>query len=665
MLLIVAAYQVRPYYDIQFGTPTDGPLLDGFQGGERVPANVALGYQTFRWTSGYSTVTFRDVGAQPFSATLTVNGSRPAGQTAPRMVVKAEGQTLLEMQPPPGLSSQTFVVPADLVDHAHGSFTLELTTNAFHVPGDPRELGIIATRLQISPTTPAPPFVQPPTELMASLLWSCLLMGFTVLLLGWGRGAVILGALLPGLLAGGLLVFDRLWLTSQAWYGSWLGVLLLGAVAMGLVWLVGGWLLRVGGVPWRAVERRGLLLIFFAAFVLRLGGQLHPQIFVYDLGFHLNRLHLVETGQLLFTTQPAEFGGTGHSTFYLPTPYLFVIPLNWLLGDERMAVRVLTVLLGSLGTLPMFYLAKKVLHNGQAGLFAAGLFVSLPIAVLPYSWGITANVFGEFFAMSALAVAVGNAGTLHPRRPAFWGLALLLLIMLLSHPGVVAVTGAGFVLMLVLWSMMRGRLRTGGVGWALGSLALAGALAFLLYYNHFVGQMLDSLGQIGAEKTASSVGGNFNRVVGGSVEDVTLGLINREVHTRSGWVLGGLDGVWREAVAYYRAWPVAGAILGLALLWPARSFALRTSSERKSRLVLAGVAWLLVVALFAIVGWAANVYVRYMLSALPIVALFTGALLTGCWRRGPSGRLLSTLVAVFFGVQAVILWHYRISYLFK
>lgn len=664
MLLIVAAYQARPSYDIQFGTPTDGPLLDGFQGGERVPANVALGYQTFRWTSGYSTVTFRDVGAQPFTATLTVNGSRPAGQPPPRLVVKAAGQTLLDAQPPPGLSSQTFTVPADLVDHAHGSFTLELTTNAFHVPGDPRELGIIATRLQLSPTPPAPLFVQPPAELLTSLFWSCVLMGFILLLLGWGNGGVMLGALLPGLLAGGLLVFDRLWLTSVAWYASWPGVLLLGASATGLVWLVGGWLLRAGGAPWRGVERRGLLLIFFAAFVFRLAGQLHPQIFVYDLGFHLNRLHLVEAGQLLFTTQPAEFGGTGHSTFYLPTPYLFIMPFNWLLGDERMAVRVFTALLGSLGTLPLFYLAKRVLHDGRAGLFAASLYVTLPVAVLPYSWGITANVFGEFFALSALAVAVGNAGTLHPRRPAFWGLSLLLLITLLSHPGVVAVTGAGFVLMLALWFMLRGRAGAARVGWALGSLALAGAVAFLVYYNHFVGQMLDSLGQIGAEKAASD-GGNFTRVVGGSVEDVTLGLVNREVHSRSDWVLGGLEGVWREAVAYYRMWPLVGATLGLSLLWPARSLAFRPSSKGRSRLVLACGAWLLVVALFAVVGWATNVYVRYMLSALPIVALCTGALLLGCWRRGSSGCLLSMLVAVFFAVQAVILWHYRISYLFK
>ena len=74
------------------------------------------------------------------------------------------------------------------------------------------------------------------------------------------------------------------------------------------------------------------MLIVFA---VRLAGQLHPSIFVYDLGFHVNILQRVSSSDLFFTTQPAEFGGFGYSTFYLPTPYLFIEPLRWLVGDPR------------------------------------------------------------------------------------------------------------------------------------------------------------------------------------------------------------------------------------------------------------------------------------------------------------------------------------------
>lgn len=665
VLLVLLAYQVRPEYDIQFGTPTDGPILDGFHTGERVPPGVDLGYKTFRWLTGYGTITFRDVGVQPFTATLTVNGSRPAGQAAPRLAVRAGGRLLLEAQPPPGVATYSFGVPADVLAARDGSFTLELSTNAFRVPGDPRELGMIVTRLQVSPASPAPAFVTPPLYLLASLISSAALLGLMASLLGWGSGGVALGGGLPGLLGGGLLAFDRLWLTSVGWHDSWPGVLLIGGIATGLMWWVGGWLLRAGGASWGSLERRAVLSIFLGAFVFRLDGQLHPQIFVYDLGFHINRLHLVEAGQLLFTTQPAEFGGAGHSTFYLPTPYLFAIPLDWLLGDERLAVRVLTVLLGTLGALPVFYLAKKLLGDGRAGLIAAALYVSLPIAVLPYSWGITPNVFGEFFALASLAVAVGNAARLSPMRPGFWALSALLFVTLLSHPGVVAVTSVGFVLYCGLMLLFRRPGQRRQAVWTLAALLLAGVVAFAVYYNHFVGQMVDSLRQIGAEKTASASGAGFRRLVGGSVEDSTLGLVKREVYSRRDWILGGIEGVWREAVAYYRAWPLLGAALGLALVWPARRFTLHQWASRRRRFALACAAWLLAALLFAIVGWATNVYVRYMLSALPVVALGAGVLLLGYWRRGRAGRWLTSLVVVFFAVQAVVLWHYRISYLFK
>ncbi|MDQ5866015.1 MAG: hypothetical protein M3390_09830 [Chloroflexota bacterium] len=473
-----------------------------------------------------------------------------------------------------------------------------------------------------------------------------------------------LSASLPGLLAASLLVLDRLWLTTAEWYAVWPGVLLLSAAVVGLAWVVGGWLLRMGGVVWSRSERMLLLTVLFAAFVVRLAGQMHPQIFVYDLGFHFNHLRLVQTGQLLFTNAPAEFGGTGHETFYLPTAYLFAMPLDWLLADGRLAIRVLTVLLGTLGVLPVYYIARRLLCDGRAGVLAALLYVSLPMAVLPYSWGITPNVFGEFFMLCSLAVALGSAGNLAPARPAFWALVILLAITLLSHPGVVALSGIAFGLVGIVWAARRGVARLAGA-WLLVSLTLAAGISYAIYYHHFTGQMLDSLARIGAERAQASQGEGFSRVVGGSVEDASLGLVNREVRSRSQWVLGGLEGVWREVVAYYRGWPVLATLFALVLVLPATRLRRATLGRERLRFVLAGGAWLAVVALFAIVGWATSVYVRYMLSALPVVALGAGLLLSGVWRRGSSGRLLSLLVVVFFAVEALVLWHYRISYQFK
>lgn len=663
-LLVVICYQARPSYEIVVGSPTDAPFLDGFSGPERVPEGVDLGYQTFRWLGGYGRVAFTDLAAQPYTVSLTVNGSRPADTPPPALDVKVGGQAILQVQPPPGVATYTFALPQALTDPQRGSFTLDLTSNTFNIAGDSRELGIIVTRIGLQPAPGAPGLIVPPSGVLLAVVLSALLAGVLLSILGWGVGVTGIGGSLPGVLAGGLLGFDRLWLTTGEWYAAWPGVLLLGMVVVGLAWSAGDRLLRAGGTAWSRGERMMLLTVLFAAFAARLAGQLHPQIFVYDLGFHLNHLRLVQTGELLFTNAPAEFGGTGHETFYLPTAYLLAWPLDLLLGDGRMALRVLTVLLGTLGALPIFYICRRLLGNGRAGILATLLYVTLPVAVLPYSWGITPNLFGEFFLLCSLAFALGTAGNIDPSRAGFWVLVALLTVTLLSHPGVVALSGVAVALLGILWTAWRQTLLQSGV-WLLVALALATGITYAVYYHHFTGQMLESLARIGAERAEASQGEGFSRVVGGSVEDARLGLTNREVHSRREWVLGGLEGVWREVVAYYRGWPALAALLGLALVPPARRMSDAPGMRERLRLVLAGVAWLAVVALFAVIGWASGIYVRYMLSALPIVAVGGGLLLSALWQRRSAGRLLPVLVVVFFAFEALVLWHYRISYQFK
>ena len=53
-------------------------------------------------------------------------------------------------------------------------------------------------------------------------------------------------------------------------------------------WPIAGWLFARGGVQWSALQRRALLALVMLVFAVRLAGQLHPSIFVYDLGYHVN-----------------------------------------------------------------------------------------------------------------------------------------------------------------------------------------------------------------------------------------------------------------------------------------------------------------------------------------------------------------------------------------
>jgi len=147
------------------------------------------------------------------------------------------------------------------------------------------------------------------------------------------------------------------------------------------------------------------------------------------------------------------------------------------------------------------------------------------------------------------------------------------------------------------------------------------------------------------------------------VADRSLGLVVRFAESRRDWLFGGLRGFWQEAHAYYRVWPVVAALLGFGLVWPAgaegRQF------RRGAVVAVAAAGWLLAVILYALIGWTVNLYVRYALFALPVVALGAAIVLSGLWRRGRAGALLTSMMFLFFAAEALALWHFRITYAFK
>jgi hypothetical protein len=569
---------------------------------------------------------------------------------------------LIDLDPMPRWQSLSFRVPRDLV--GNGTFSLDISTNAFKPQGDARQLGIIVTGVTVTPSVGNDLLVEPPWQPVAAITGAVALLGLMLALLGWGAGGVFLGSSSVGILAASLLVFDRLWLTSRQWYWSWPTALIAGGIVALMCLVVGGPLIARGGVRWSAHQRRGLLVVIGLVAAIRLVGQLHPSIFVFDLGFHVNILLRVSSGDWLFKTQPAELGGFGHSTFYLPTPYIFIDPLSRLLGDMRMAIRLMTVAAGTLGALPVFYLASRATGSGRSGVIAAVLYLTMPISVIIFSWGITPNIFGEFFALCSLAVAVGAYPRLAPNRRAFWCLVGLFTITFLSHPGVLSLTLVAFPLIALLW-WVRGRaLRWRPAAGLAGAYAGAALVAVTIYYRHFIPDMLETLAQIQQERATGTGAGGVPLVVGGSVSDPRLGLVQREVHSLGEWFWWGSRGFWNEAQAYYRVWPIVGAVVGYRFL-------LRGASLQPTRIVvarglaLAALGWTLSVLLFALVGWVTNLFVRYTLFALPVIAMGSGILLGGLWTKGRFGAVVTWLVIVFFAVEALAFWQYRINFAFK
>ena len=567
-LLVVAAYQIRPGYDIQIGTPTDGTILQGFNAGEK----MAQGGGTFRWTGADSYIILQDVGRQDFDVILTLSGSRPQGQPTPTLRVESGSTVLLDTVPAPDLIDYKLTVPRDLV--TDGTLTLHILTNGFSPPGDNRTLGVVLTRLQVYPGAAADRFIEPPLGALATLVGASALFALLLALLGWGAGGVLLGASLVGLLAASLLVWNRLWLTSGVWYGTWIPTLLYAGIFTLLVWGVGSLVLRrrrtlpgrwsVAGMPFRT-----LLTIMLVAFAVRLAGQLHPQIFVVDLFYHVHRYQDVQNGTLIIMHVASELAG--RDTFYLPTAYVFMMPLQWLVGDIVMSVRLFTITLSTLGALLVYYLCAVGLRSTRAGLLASVLYLTLPLSVLIFSWGVTTNVFADFISLLLFTLFV-TARDLNPRKAAFWWLLVLLFVGVLSHPAVVVILSFAIGLLCLAWAFLgRGSPDLGWrrVGWTAAAYAVALALAYAVYYVNVIPTMIGTLADISSGTSSNGQSANgVHLLVGGAVSDKSLGLFVRYVDSWSDWFWTGLLGIWAELWAYFKAWPLVGAILGFALISP-------------------------------------------------------------------------------------------------
>jgi hypothetical protein len=197
-----------------------------------------------------------------------------------------------------------------------------------------------------------------------------------------------------------------------------------------------------------------------------------------------------------------------------------------------------------------------------------------------------------------------------------------------------------------------------------GALALALLAAFLLYYRNILPTMIETFAEIGSSRGGQgsvTEGDGISVLIGGAVNDRTLGLIIREVHTWAEWFWGGVDGFWREFWAYFKTWPLVGALLGFIALRPPRGTTPPLSGP-VVRLRLAALVWAASTLVFALVGWGLNLYVRYSLFLLPVVALGVGILLSRLWDRGRWGRALSLLLVAFYGLSALFLWQFRINY---
>lgn len=642
-VLLFGVYQLRLGHTIHVGVLTDDkPYILGANEPEKGD------FGQFRWTTAQTVIRLPGLGGGPYRLTLYLAGS---ANPRPTVAVAVNGTVLRTLNLTPGLAPYTVEIPEG------GDLRIELRSSTFQSPGDRRQLGVVLHRAELTPAGNAGVLLPP--DLMVQF-WAIILLAYLIAAIagldprdcGIAGGAVALGG-------AALLLVNRPWLGVWLDTGGLLRATLAGLILVILLRLALPWLYRLAGLRVGANEVRWPVFLAVLFFVIHFGGDLHPHTRVVDIGFHANRYADVnERGTLLLYVQSREWGT--RETIYPPTAYLFMRPLRFLAPDTIGTI-LLFIALSEAARLCLVYLiARKATGNQRAAVLACVVFGIVPMAYLPFSWGIATNVFGAWWLTAILAIlALGYDRLRHP------AVAVLLVaagaLGLLSHPGEFVLTAATLGLGVALFALAM-RPRFGGT-WPifLACVAAAGVIAFALLYRLVAADMLAK----GADTVSQKLGGGGGSGgtpalpgwrVGGAIDDPIIGLQGYRVTTVPALIWGGLVGYWREAVGYYTLWP---ALLAFGSLW------LMHGSKALARLRLASILWWGVAALFALAGLLLNVYVRYAYYLLPVIAIGSGLALARLMRLPrrlrPWGQFAAVLLLTGTAAYGLWFWYLRIS----
>ena len=646
-LLLFAVYQVRVGQTVHVGVLTDDkPYV------VRMNSPEQADFGLYRWTTGDSAIRLHGLGPGPYRLTLTMAGS---ANPNPRITIAVNDTDLQQLTLSGGLADYRVDVPAATT--ASGDVIVRFRTDPFQPRGDARQLGIVLTRVVVEPT--GDPGILLPPEATALQIWAIVLLAYLITwIAGFGpRGAGLVGG---GFALGavGLLLINRPWLTVWLATGGLMRATLTALVLAIVLRLLLPRLYRLVGLEIGQREVRWPVLLASLFLIAHFGGDLHPHTRIVDLFFHVNRYTLVNRdGQFLLLVESREWGT--RETVYPPAAYPFMRLVRPFAPDVITTVLLFIALLEATRLCLVYLIARKATGDWRAATLAIATFGIVPMAYLPFSWGIATNVFGAWWITAIFALLVLGYDSL--RRPIVAAtLVLAATLALLAHPGEFVLASASLVGAIVLFGILRQPRFRGSWPILVGMTALAGALAFDLLYRLVAVDMLtkaaDTFGQkllgdpaSGATTAAASQPGWR---VGGAIDDPIIGLQGYRVTTVPALIWGGLVGYWREAWGYYYLWPPVCALAALPLM---------RGTKALERLRLASGVWWLVAALFAIVGLLLNVYVRYAYYLLPVIAIGAGITLARLTRAGRWGQIIVGIILAATTIGGLWFWYLRIS----
>lgn len=662
---MLLAYQFRLPFSVDVGGRIDRPLLVWVHDPE---IEKSTGTR-FRWTTGGSELYLRDWGAgNPSELEVRLTRWRPDNGIAD-LTMYVNGQEFATPQAS-GQGWQEYSLPI-AEDKFLGSDDLDIKfeTDTFipkdQVPGsqDPRRLGIQISSIKLTPLNfergklrPAASLVWnanrlPPLDLSFYFIASALVLYIGLALFGIPRLYASIASILFSISTAVALVLVRPYL---ALFADTFLVLLVASFLLGaLARLAARKFLAWGGIRPRVWDINLLSLMFAFSFLIKMGMLLYPQTISFDLLYHVHRLTGVMEGTLFWSIPSGknEFGG--QPVPYSPSFYLFLAPFTKLV-PMQLLVQLSGVLLDNVSIYFIYFLVCKYFGDagirppqsgdrpfastfpGRAGLFAAWIYLIAPLAFIALSWGIYANIFGQFITL-LLVVALIVAFDDLTRLGAFVVIALLFALTLLSHTSVFASVVPLFAgwaaLLLVLGKMWRGK-----PFWALvTSIVLASIIAFTIYYSQFLGLVTEGTIQI-----ASTAADPTTRNVSGE----TLNLVQLLQPARTPFT----------AVPLYVYAAALAGIGGLIYL------AWRQPTRVRFLIVTMLIAWFAAFGLLIAVRAEFGFSSRYVNFAMPAIALCAGAALAWLYARGLIGRAISMGLSLVLTAQGLYHWYILVMF---
>ncbi|MBI2833689.1 MAG: hypothetical protein HYX76_04615 [Acidobacteria bacterium] len=527
---------------------------------------------------------------------VRVRGARRDPAALPEVTIAVDGVTQAARRTTNAFETIEVRLPTFSRGRRGAEITLSVSPTFVPGPQDPRELGVMISRLAMHPESG---IVLPPPSTVGNAMVAAGLFGIALGLLAMTAGSALAGA--------GLIALAQAVPISQGFapYSGYAA-----SAPLAAAWMVPALVIGIALVEVLRRERLRQTARFAAALAasalyLRLLVLLHPDMYLGDAMFHAHRYEYVLAGRYFFTSiTPGSYEFP-----YAIALYVFALPFSALAHgvDQHVALlRIVVAAVDAVAALLVYPMVVRAWGDRLAAAIAVALYLLAPLDFRVQTVGNLTNAFGQSLALAGVALITTGWIGAQPALNLVW-LAVVLAAAFLSHTSTVAML---FPLILCIGALYWWRggpvIRQSGVPIMAAAVAALG-LAVVLYYGRFTALYGRELARIGAEAAAPGIasGPTGQTVAGRAI------LVPRLAVEAFGWPLLMLAG------------------LGVVRLWHVR---------RRDRLTLVLMAWAMTCGVFLALGILTPIDMRYYLAALPALAIAGAGAASWLWQAAGWAR---------------------------